>query len=259
MIKAVFFDIDGTLFEGSKGIPKSTLKDLDILKRQGIKRVICTGRDKNEIKVKELVDIKFDAYITTNGQICLDDKMNIFFKSPIDKEDTKELVKMFNKKDVPISLCNENGAYINFINDYVKEAMKNFNLPLEEIGTYKNEELYKAMIFGERNVVDYLRINERLKNCYPTFWNEDGMDIVPRHGGKEVGIKAYLEKENIKIEEAMAIGDSDNDIGMIKEIGIGVAMGNAIGEIKNVADYVTANLYDDGIDKALRHFGVIND
>ena len=56
----------------------------------------------------------------------------------------------------------------------------------------------------------------------------------------------------------MAIGDGENDIGMISYAGIGVAMGNASDEVKNAADYVTDTVDEDGLANALRHFGLIN-
>ena len=57
--------------------------------------------------------------------------------------------------------------------------------------------------------------------------------------------------------ETMAFGDGGNDISIIKEAGIGVAMGNAGEEVKEIADYVTSSVDDDGVKNALLHFGVI--
>lgn len=55
----------------------------------------------------------------------------------------------------------------------------------------------------------------------------------------------------------MAFGDGGNDVLMLKHVGIGVAMGNAEDEVKRAADYVTDSVDEDGVEKALRHFGVI--
>ena len=55
----------------------------------------------------------------------------------------------------------------------------------------------------------------------------------------------------------MAFGDSSNDIAMIKKAGIGIAMGNAIPELKQQADYVTTSILDQGISNALKHFKLI--
>ena len=71
------------------------------------------------------------------------------------------------------------------------------------------------------------------------------------------GIKRYLEMTGIKREEIIAFGDAENDLEMIRFAGIGVAMGNAEEEVKKAADFVTADIDDDGIEKALKHFNLI--
>ena len=72
------------------------------------------------------------------------------------------------------------------------------------------------------------------------------------------GIKRYLELTGIRREEIIAFGDAENDLDMIQYAGIGVAMGNAKEAVKEVADYVTDDIDDDGIEKALKHLGLID-
>ena len=67
----------------------------------------------------------------------------------------------------------------------------------------------------------------------------------------------FIKRFGFKLEETMAFGDGGNDIGMLRHAGIGVAMGNANDEVKAAADYITASVDEDGIYKALKHFGVI--
>ena len=71
------------------------------------------------------------------------------------------------------------------------------------------------------------------------------------------GIDKYIAGLGLTREEIMAIGDGENDMDMLKCAGIGVAMGNAKDHVKAVADYVTVDVDDDGVMKALKHFGVI--
>lgn len=61
----------------------------------------------------------------------------------------------------------------------------------------------------------------------------------------------------LNIDETMAFGDGGNDISIIKKAGIGVAMGNAGDNLKEVADYITTSVDEDGVRNALVHFGVI--
>ena len=71
------------------------------------------------------------------------------------------------------------------------------------------------------------------------------------------GIQRYLDVLGIQPEEIIAFGDAENDLEMIRFAGIGVAMGNAEESVKAIADFVTADIDDDGIEKALKHYNLI--
>jgi len=90
-----------------------------------------------------------------------------------------------------------------------------------------------------------------------THWHPDGWDVIAKGGGKQTAIRRYLAENGLTPEEAIAFGDGENDIGMLKLAGIGVAMGNAEGIVKEAADYVTTDIDDNGIENALKHFGLI--
>ena len=99
MIKAVFFDVDGTLLSHtSKQVPASARLSLDKLREKGIKRYLSTGRHFNELCQLPVKDIPFDGYITLNGQLCLDSVQKILFAMPFDETITKSLVSLFNEK-----------------------------------------------------------------------------------------------------------------------------------------------------------------
>ena len=90
MIKAVFFDIDGTLVSfNTHKIPKSVFEALKLLKKNGIKIFIATGRGKDGLYVLE--DLEFDGYITLNGQYCYN-RDGIIYENTIVKEDLKALI-----------------------------------------------------------------------------------------------------------------------------------------------------------------------
>ena len=83
------------------------------------------------------------------------------------------------------------------------------------------------------------------------------MDIFLPDGGKVYGIQKCCEREGLGRESVIAFGDGDNDIQMLRFAGLGVAMGNAPDNVKAEADYVTDPVDEDGIEKALIGFGVI--
>ena len=80
MVKAVFFDVDGTLISHTlHDVPNSTRMSIMKLKQKNIKCVVATGRHLSELEILPVKDIAFDGYITLNGQLCLDGEKNILF------------------------------------------------------------------------------------------------------------------------------------------------------------------------------------
>lgn len=257
MIKAIFFDIDGTLLYGDKGVPSKEIEDLRKLKEKGIKIVICTGRAIGEVIPLHLEKYGFDAYIALNGQTIFDNNYNLIHENLFDKDDLNKLLKLFNSKEIAIGLSGEDGLYINYIDDKVIKENKILNIELPKIDTYHNEKIYQAIAYCDDAYKE--KIKNELVNSKVTYWNDFGIDIFNKNGGKDKGIHEYIKMFDITIDETMAFGDSENDSEMLKAVSIGVAMGNAIDGLKEISDFVTKDLYDDGIDYALRKYGVLND
>ena len=96
-----------------------------------------------------------------------------------------------------------------------------------------------------------------MPHCEATRWNPLFTDVIPTGSSKQVGMDKILEYFNIPLEATMAFGDGGNDISMLQHAGISIAMGNASEQVKQAAQYVTAPIDEDGIAKALKHFGII--
>ncbi len=183
MVKTIFFDVDGTLVSHkTDSVPESTRKALKLLHENGYKLVLATGRDMSQLKKLPVKDLKFDGYLTMNGQLCLD-------------------------------------------GDGDREKLKNL-------------------------------VND-LPNCKLSWWNEYAVDIISKDGGKLAGIEKYLELQGQTLADAMAFGDGENDLEMLKAVKIGVAMGNGEKQVKHIADYVTTDIDADGIFNACKHYKLI--
>ena len=256
MIKAAFFDIDGTLFSHTiHAIPESTKRTVKLLREKGIKVFIATGRSLKETKRVTLGDMKFDGYVTLNGQICLDAEEKILFEAPIKGEDGAYLLDAFVNKKFPLAIVEKERIYINYIDDSVIRAQKSVNIPLLPIKEYQGAPIYQFI--GYMNWEETGKIAPKIPNCKITRWYDEGIDIISKDGGKANGIQKVLEFYGMTKEEIIAFGDSDNDMDMLEFAGIGVAMGNAEESVKAVADYVTTDIDEDGIWNACRHLELI--
>ena len=101
------------------------------------------------------------------------------------------------------------------------------------------------------------RLMTQLPGCIASRWCPDFMDITAKGADKGNALKIMAAHQHIDIQETMAFGDGGNDLSIIQDAGIGVAMGNANECLKQAADYVTTSVDEDGVYNALKHFEVI--
>ncbi len=256
MIKAAFFDIDGTLLSHvTHSVPQSARDAVKALQAAGIRCVVATGRQTQALNALPVADIPFDAYLLLNGQMILDREKRLVDSVPMEGPARDYLIRCFREGEIPVLIVQESGMYVNFINDHVRQAHKRISSEVPDVGTYEGGDIYQICVYIKEE--DEWKLKDLREDCLVTRWNQDGLDIVARGGGKEKGIEKYLRAMDLTPAEIIAFGDAENDVGMLKLAGIGVAMGNAGAGAKAAADYITADIDDDGIAKALRHFGLI--
>lgn len=255
-IKAAFFDVDGTLFSHTlKKVPESTRISLKQLSEKGIQCVLATGRHMLELPLLPVDGIKFDAYITLNGQLCLNAQGNVIFGNPITGESKQSIIRLFREKAIPIMIVEKESMYLNFVDQFVIDAQESISTPVPKVGTYTGNEIYQAIAYLRKGCEE--AIAGQLPGCEITRWNDYGVDIIAASGGKRTGIEEYLRRSHIRREETMAFGDGENDLEMLKYVQVGVAMGNADDCVKEIADYVTSSVDDNGIREALTALEII--
>ncbi len=260
MIKAVFFDIDGTLVSfRTHRVPDSARKAIEDLRRKGIKVFIATGRHWRVIN--NLGGMEFDGYITLNGSSCYVGKEQLIYRQTIPLSDVSCLLGIENGAvNFPCIFVREKDMFINYVNDRTDEVFKLLNFPqppVRDIREALQGDVFQIIaFFGQEQEK---QIMQHLPGCEATRWNPLFTDIVPVGGSKRVGMEKILEYFGLRKEECMAFGDGGNDIPMLRYAGIGVAMGNATDEIKAEADFVTRSVDEDGIVYALKYFGLLVD
>ncbi len=259
MIKSVFIDFDGTLFDHSKEcVHESTVKALNKAHEKGVKVFLCSGRLLDEMKLFDLSRIPFDGFILGNGSLICDADYKVIKSFPITGEADGKLRDLFNRKIFSLVIFDKEGSYVNVNTDFTRNVLKTVNTPLkEELPLRDNPILSATAYFGSEDNLKYLREIE--DDIYHFFWYELTANILDKNVNKLTGIKEVISDLDMPLCYTMAIGDGSNDIPMLKECGYGVAMGQASDETKENADYVTDDVSHDGIYNALKHYGVIDD
>ncbi|MBQ6431553.1 MAG: Cof-type HAD-IIB family hydrolase [Oscillospiraceae bacterium] len=260
MIKAAFFDIDGTLVSlKTKVYPASTKDALARLRASGVKCFVATGRSKFEIWSERLLDgLEFDGLLTNNGQDAYAADGSLLYGKPLDPREAAAVLDWVERNGCACWMVSAERSVLNCHNARVLQAMEAIHTRAPELGDLRDmlsKPIYKIVLFLTREEMP------AVMPCAPTSrmtqWYACGHDIISADGGKRSAMLEVLRRYAITPQECIAFGDSENDVEMLRAAGIGVAMGNATPDCLAAADYVTADCDDDGLQKALEHFGLI--
>lgn len=256
----VFFDIDGTLYDYMKGIPSSTVAAIRTLRENGHLAVICTGRTRIMI-FDEILKLGFDGIIAGGGTYVEYEKQHLF-EYVLPPEETYEVVQCMRENGfVPIPEGSQN-IYFD-----MAELNREF-APIYDI--YKRELPYNILPIDRHSIraskvsgrftshSNWNGIFSRLNSKY-TFVNHGGalLELIPKAHSKAAGVERLLEFLHIDRKNTYAFGDSFNDLEMLQYVEYGVAMGNASPELKELVEYETDDMFEDGINNGLKRFGLI--
>ena len=262
MIKAIFFDIDGTLVSfRTHEIPESTKMALQQLKEKGIKLFIATGRSPAQLDFfQNQAEPVFDGFITMNGQYCYNDK-EVIREQCLDRQDLIHLLPYLEEnQEIGSSFVELDYVYFNHMTKGIQKMWDSLGKTAPKLNFDSPNRVFEHKTYQLSTYIPKEEEEEFFKympNCKSTRWHPDFMDVIPKNGGKIVGIQAVCQYYGIEQDEIMAFGDGGNDIEMVQYANIGVAMGNATEDVKAVADFVTKDIDEDGILFGLEQFGVL--
>ncbi|GGF12204.1 phosphatase [Halobacillus andaensis] len=248
--KIAFFDIDGTLLNHDKELPVETIQAIKDLQNSGVYCAIATGRAPFMYEhIRETLGI--DSYVSFNGQYVVFEGETIY-KNPLPHSHLEELYHDAKSQGHPMVFMNHEGMRASQPNKPEIETSLgslHFQYPPVDEEFYKKNELYQSLVFCEGNEIDHYR------DCHQQFdyirWHQYSCDVLPSGGSKAQGINQMIQAAGVKLEDTYAFGDGLNDIEMIRDVGTGVAMGNAVDATKQVSDYVTTDVAEGGLVKAI--------
>jgi Cof subfamily protein (haloacid dehalogenase superfamily) len=256
-VKAIFFDVDGTLVSfRTHRVPPSAAAALAGLRAAGIKVFVATGRMLFMLDV--LDGIPFDGYITCNGVYCVDGGGMPIYADPIPPADLRALASHLEKEPFPVAFMSEKEMTINCVNGRVLEATALVGVQpprIQDVRAAIRQPVFQVCIYVD-DAEAQLLMNRVMTHCSCSRWTPYFADVNAGGNSKQTGIDHILAHYGIGLDETMAFGDGGNDIPMLRHVATGVAMGNASDEVKEAAACVTSSVDDDGISRALAHFGL---
>ncbi len=260
MTKAVFFDIDGTIWDFTNYIPPSTREAIMQLHKNGHLVFLCSGRSRAFIQNPELLSLGFDGVIAGAGTMIEYRGDRIFYRR-IPQElavHTVETTQEYGFRSILegwdyLYLDKSEFAADNYGRKVINEMGPRLRSISDSWGEWEFSKLSCATDHADREG-GFAVLSSDYDIC---VHNEAVAELLPKGYHKGTGILKICELLGIEIEDTYAFGDSVNDLGMFATAGTAIAMGNASEEAKKIADYVTDDLYQDGIWNACRHFELI--
>lgn len=271
--KYIFLDIDGTLVGRDAVIPDSAREAIKQARNNGHKVFICSGRSRCEMH-DDILSVPLDGIVGSAGAyVELEGKM--IYHRPMTEKMNARLLDYFESRGIAIFLETNDELRINDIaRDYIDEHIANckakdepydkalFDLakPLSEVAEPVklpvNKLLYVTMEYDPEDIKRDLQDEFTVVDSAIALPGNSGeLSELGMHKGN--GIKMVARYFNADLKDTIGIGDGENDMGMLEAAGIGIAMGNANPILKEVADYVTTDIAEDGIWNAFQHYGLI--
>lgn len=246
-IKAIVVDLDRTLLHTDKSISPYTAEVFKKCKQKGIALMVATARPyRTMAQFCEIID--FDAISATNGAriICVDYRKECGL-CPESAERVLTALKRY--PDYRVTLETGEEAYSNKpIEDY-------FTVISDDLAAVaRSEGAIKILI--SLDTPDILETVKKMltDDLYYTVANGHLIQIMSRAVTKWNGVKAMLDISNISASETAYFGDDYDDIEPIRMCGVGVAVSNAIDEVKAVADHIAESNDDDGVAKFIERY-----
>lgn len=254
--KMVFFDLDGTLLDEDKKIRPDVRDAVRKLMQNDILVGLATGRAPFlfDFVRKEL---GIDSFIALNGQYVVHEGKPIY-KNPMEPEQLHRLVQLAEAHNHPLVFLNHLEMRAN--QEKNKDIATGFSdlkieYPLVDPDFYQGRDIFQTLLFCKEED-ESLYLNE-VNDFQYIRWHDLSLDVLPSVGSKALAIERVIEHAGVKQENTYAFGDGLNDIEMLKFVGKGVAMGNAYEETKEVADFVTDDVANNGLVKGLEKLELI--
>ena len=253
MVKMIVLDLDKTLLNDDGIITDYSMKTLKICMENNIKIAFATARSYDST-LRFIERVKPNIAIMNTGALTIYEN-KIFDQKPLPMKIANKIIpELFQQKSAgKILIETENEKYrickSDVENDYKPWEYKKWNIeePLVNDLLKIRFELFSEDI--------YLDLKEKYPECdIIHFTNEDWHMVQMKGANKINAIRRIVEKDKISMNNVYAFGDDYNDIDMIRECGIGIAMENGIDEVKNVAKYVCGNNNEDGVAKWIEKY-----
>lgn len=260
MPKLLFFDIDNTILdEKTQTIPKEVRDALNQAKQNGHFLFINTGRTKAALN-SQMTSLGMDGYVCGCGGY-LEFQGKILKKTPLSRPLCMKIKNLLNQCHLSAVLEGTEATYFDKKNEnvIVQEYQQRLQKDHLTIKNWDDPDLQfdKLTVFLNPES-DFNTFKEQLQeNLHFIKRSEIFYELIPKHISKATGIAYFIDYFNLSILDAYAFGDSTNDLAMLNYVKHSIGMKNGDPEVLDCVEYITDTVDNNGIRKALIHYGLI--
>ncbi len=269
-IKLIALDLDGTTLTDDKHISPATREALEEAAEKGVNVVIATGRTFSAVP-EEVFSVKGIRYVMTSNGAAITDlhQGKVIYENCIAPSAVEDIVALMSQHDFMVETFVGGTAYIDRkFYDGIRDCKIGYRHMEYVLATRRPVDDLLGFILENKDHIENVNVNfefqedrqmmrEKMLQIPNTTLTTAFDNNLEMGGATTSKASALLELERllgVKPEEMMAVGDSPNDMAMMKLAGLPVAMGNAKDEVKEIAEYVTDTNKNDGVAKAVRKF-----
>ncbi len=260
--------MDGTLLNSQKQISPTTYESLKRASQAGCKVCLSTGRGFAELRDYEnQMDVLSHGILISGGCIYDFEHQEVLYQRTIEPECVKKIVEVIADRDIMVQVLNEQ---LSVVEQGILHRMEDFYMsvytPMYERVTTKVEDIQAFLLNSGEDAIKInlyhrspkdrektLKLLEGLPLCF-AFSEQTSLEITPQNIDKGAGLKFLCDRLSISLSEVIAVGDADNDLPILKEAGLSVAMGNANEHVKELSDVITGDNDHDGIAEIVNQY-----
>lgn len=268
--KMIAMDMDGTLLTTDKMVSEYSKDVLQRAADMGVKLVVCTGRIFKSAKIfAKIIGTKAPVVASNGAYIREKDKDEVIYSKPLNRDEIYKVIDISKKYD----FCPQVFTSDTIFSEKLIHSAKNYLrwnetlLEKDRINIHITDDIYSIIDENLGSILKVLVMSDEddkllsFRKDLKSYGNfsivssfKNNAEIMSEGISKGNAVKILADYFNISKDEVVCFGDGENDASMIKYAGLGIAMDNAIDEIKEIADYITDTNDNDGVAKAIEKF-----
>jgi Cof subfamily protein (haloacid dehalogenase superfamily) len=245
-IRLCYFDVDETLVDSGRSIPQKLEDALSRCHRQGIRLSLATGRKYDSARpYAQVIGANAPLILYNGARIQEPETGEILYDKKLDLEEAVAGLRLVKEHGLHVNLYLDDVIYIERETAVSRESAGKDGVVQEPVGdlvAFLKARPTKLLIIGPGEKLmdlwadfDKQPHQSEVVRSEPTY-----LEILPAGVSKGAALKEVSRITGVPLSAIAAFGDSNNDIEMLKAAGLGVAVGNALSNLKAVADYVAA-------------------